>query len=303
MFTSLKKSLVSKLMVIWSNLHRIRIQFGVTPFAEIDSELDGLVFLKARVRTSLAAKKEVIALPRDNMIFSYVKNFGQWGTTEAKFLTELVIAQKRVNVSQLLMIDLGAHAGLVSKIFLDKLPGEDIQVILVDPLPNNVKAQMHNLQMYSTKVVHCPMAISTSSGMAEFEINPENIGASRLKNSSANSSKIERIQVQTISISDFEVKYLRNNSRYLILKSDLEGIDARILNEFSEAVWHRLIGGVFEIDSTSELDTDEIESLTKKLSPYRMSFSPNMEKELSEENFRSIWRSDQRKVSNLYFAL
>jgi FkbM family methyltransferase len=290
------------LMVNWSRLHRLRIHLGLTPFSEIQTDSDGVAFLKARVKTPLAARGEVIAIPKDRMIYSYVKNYGQWGTTEARFLENVVIHPYLQSSTKILLIDLGAHAGLVSKIFLDKLPDADIETILVDPLSKNIKAQVFNLKRYATRIKHCPKAISFSSGLANFEIDSENIGASRLSNAVQISDGDRNILVETISIPDFETKYLHGNSRSIVLKSDLEGIDAKILNSFSDQTWSRIIGGVFEFDSTSVLNADEINALAEKLSQFRTSFDANMSTVLSEIDFRSIWISDQRLLSNLYFV-
>jgi FkbM family methyltransferase len=303
MLTAAKLKIHSVLLNIWSEFHRIRIRLNLTPFKGDVTDEDGLVYLTARITTPLAKRKETVAIPRDNMIFSYVKNYGQWGVTEASFLASLVTARSRLHPNHFLMIDLGAHAGLVTKVFLDKIVNADVQVILVDPLSYNLKAQVHNLKKYAGRIQHCNMAISNTSGVAYFEINSDNIGASRLIDDSSNSSSLKKIQVQTISATNFEDKYLRGTARDIIIKSDLEGIDAQILSTLSEKIWERVVGGVFEIDSSIALSSEETELLTARLSKYRKSLNSEMTLELSEEEFRSILNYERSQVVNLYFTL
>ena len=67
---------IATLKIFWHFIHRLRITLGMTPYRELYETPNGLVFLSARINTPLSRKKEVIAIPKDNVIFTYVKNYG-----------------------------------------------------------------------------------------------------------------------------------------------------------------------------------------------------------------------------------
>ena len=295
-----RNTAISVLKTIWHHMHQFRIFLGVTPFRVIDETSNGLVFLSARISTPLARRGEVIAIPRDQMIFSYVRNFGQWGLDEAEFLVHAARSRKCLEECSFQLIDLGAHAGLVSKIFLDNFRDEKTSAVLVDPLVENFQAQKHNLQKYKTRIQFCNMALSNNSGSAEFEIDLKNIGASRLHDREKNNEASILQQVQTISVPDFESKYLQNSSS-IILKSDLEGFDVQAVNMFSDEVWQRIIAGVIEIDPSTKLDEKDLRTLTTRLSRFNVSTNSNRPESLTPIEIESIWVQEKRTSSNLYF--
>jgi FkbM family methyltransferase len=293
-------NIISILKKLWYQMHRLRILLGLTPFRIIDETAEGLVFLLARIKTPLARRGEVIAIPRDKMIFSYVRNYGQWGLEEAQFLVKVAKSRTEFTDSDLLLIDLGAHAGLVSKIFIDSIPIDNTKMILVDPLLENNQAQRHNLLRYEKSVEFCNMAISDFTGSAKFEVDLENIGASRLLDEARGSVGSLVQQVQTISVPDFVLRYLQNSAT-IILKSDLEGYDVEVINMLSDKIWERIIGGIIEIDPLSELSERDTSLLIGRLKFFNVSTKSTRSETLTHHEIASIWDEKKRTVSNLYF--
>lgn len=291
---------VATLKRVWSFIHRLRIALGITPFKILYETPNGLVFLSARINTPLSSKREVIAIPKDNVIYTYVKNYGEWGSLEANYLVSIANKEHFATSSHITLIDFGAHAGLVSKIFLDKFIGNRIEVILVDPLPMNIEAQAHNLRKYSKMVKQCESAITPLTRMVEFEIDLNNIGASKVKQGLTAHNNRNIIEVLGISAQQFELRYLQNFSR-IVYKSDLEGLDTKIINQFSENVWNRMVGGIIELDPHSNLEKEEIKALLKKFSSFNLSLNSDMSKLLSISDLDEILGSSCRSVSNLYF--
>ncbi len=292
---------IATLKIFWHFIHRLRITLGMTPYRELYETPNGLVFLSARINTPLSRKKEVIAIPKDNVIFTYVKNYGDWGSIEANHLVSIANKEHFAATSHITLIDFGAHAGLVSKIFLDKFVGDKIEVILVDPLPMNVEAQTHNLRKYSKVVKQCEIAITPLTGVVQFEVDLNNIGASKLKNNLIMPYHSRIIEVPGISAQHFELSYLQNSSR-IIYKSDLEGLDAKIINQFSGDVWNRMVGGIIELDPNSNLEKKEANELSKKFSSFNLSLNSDMSKLLSISDLCDILESVGGPTLNLYFT-
>ena len=290
---------VATLKIFWSFIHRLRITLGITPFKILYEMPNGLVFLSARINTPLSGKREVIAIPKDNMIYTYVKNYGEWGSIEANYLASIA-NKEHYTSSRITLIDFGAHAGLVSKIFLDKFIGDKIEVILVDPLPVNLEAQTHNLRKYSKVVTQCEMAITPLTGVVQFEIDLNNIGASQVKKGLITFNHRNIVEVPGISAQQFELKYLQNFNR-IVYKSDLEGLDAKIINQFSENFWNRMVGGIIELDPHSNLEKEEIKALSRKFSNFNLSLNSDMSQLLSTSDLNEILGSVGRSTLNLYF--
>jgi FkbM family methyltransferase len=297
-----KLTLVTHLKTLLSNFHILRINLGINPFKVLVEDPEGLVYLKARVKTGLARRGQVICLPKDQMIYSYVQNYGQWGSDEGVYLATLATKHKKLHHEDIILLDLGAHAGLVSKVFKNHTRPYKSNLILVDPLPLNIKAQKFNFQDERGSINHCQKAITLESGKVKFEFNIANIGASRVSSDQEHYLGENLMEVPAISARDFEIEYLGGHEKILV-KSDLEGLDATILNSFSKETWSRIIGGVIEIENALKNKEDIIKLLTSHLFHYKLYWDWNSKISLNHSEVLDLWNNKKILVKNLYFEL
>jgi len=294
------KKIVPTLKSIWYFFHVYRIKFGITPFVMIGEHKPGINLLRARVGTPLARRGQCIAVPNDKMIHSYVLNYGQWGKDEARFLAKLIKPVLKEESNRCLLIDFGAHAGLVTKQVLDNLENPNAYAILVDPLGMNIEAQEFNLSRHRISTTHVKYAISNISGRSNFLMDTNNVGSSHIKGNSTLTSSEVQYEIKSMTPKEFEELYLQKDER-IAIKSDIEGWDAFVLGSLGPTTWKKIIGGVIEVEGNLDSIAPHALNLKKELSEFKLSWDPLNQHEVSILALFDYWTSSGEEVRNLYF--
>lgn len=295
------EKIVSSLKTIWYCFHLIRIRLGITPFALGGEHKPGINLLRARMRTPLARRGERIAVPYDRMIYSYVLNYGQWGRDEARFLTELIRSVLKQESTRFMLVDFGAHAGLVTKQVLDNLKNTDARAILVDPLKTNIEAQEFNLFRHRTSTTHVKYAISNISGLSSFLMDSSNVGSSHVKGNSAQTSSEIECEILSMTPNEFEELYLQDEAK-IVIKSDIEGWDAYVLGSLGAVTWKKIIGGVIEIEGNLDSASPHARNLKNELAKFKLYWDPQGRDKVSIFTLFDEWSSNRKEVRNLYFC-
>ena len=209
-------------------LHNVRINLGITPFVQTGELGSGISLFRARIKTPLARKGQLLAIPVDRMIHSYVLNYGQWGKKEADYLTKVLASSLTKYPNDCILVDFGAHAGFVSKQVLDKLKSSRIKALLVDALNSNLSAQEFNLSTHSDRISLINCALSDVSGTTKFLMDMNNVGGSHMKGDSSPTLSEVEYDVQSMTPAEFEMRYLQGEKK-LVIKSDIEGWDAYVM--------------------------------------------------------------------------
>lgn len=250
--------------------------------------------LRLNKKTALGEKNEIIHIEPDDVIYRALSIFGEWGKAESEFLA--TICEEKIT-----FIDLGANVGLITKQLLN-LTNQIDKVLVVEPrtetMANLRLNLMNTIQISQIEAIFCQFALDKISGISILYTEVGNIGNSSLeKNLTPNSF---RETVRIMSSESFYTEFLNNEESY-ILKSDLQGLDATVLNALPQQFWKRVKGAVIEVWPSESIDYQEVFELSKKLTNgFKCSFSPTLTKCLDSNMLTEYWSSPDNKSQNLY---
>lgn len=130
---------------------------------------------------SIGPRGTYIKIPYDSLIFKTVRRYGQWELAESEFLaTGLKFASFKSD-SGTVLIDIGAHVGLVSLQTIN-IAKTNADIIMFEPISTHVRAIKHNLTNLKQKVniTVNESALSDRDGKASLFIDSANYGRSSL---------------------------------------------------------------------------------------------------------------------------
>jgi hypothetical protein len=91
----------------------------------------------------LGHKGTIIELPKDNIIFKYVRLRGTWELEESKFLACGLQKVEEIK-SKVALLDIGANTGLVALQVIN-ISGSNAEIFLFEPVPRHAFAISQNL--------------------------------------------------------------------------------------------------------------------------------------------------------------
>lgn len=254
--------------------------------------------------TSLGAKDELVELPKDRIINNYVRQRGSWELDECKFLvSELQALENHMNeTGKILFLDIGANAGLISR-QVRTLLDRDIEMILIEPIPLHVEVIKFNLSKFlpDSGIQIFQGALSNVDGTSKIYIQKQNRGNTSLFKDAMLGHSSEEIQIDLINMSKFSQRYLSHYS-HIVLKSDTQGFEARILSLIPFITWENIRAAVIEVWALPEIDEDEIAkliSIWEKLPHLKFSSSSNPLHSLTLAEIKQFWSSKSGKSLNL----
>jgi len=226
--------------------------------------------------------------------------FGYWSEDLSKFLAS------GIN-KNMVLLDLGAHSGLVSlQVFnLSSVP----KLYAVEPKKDALEALKTNLkkieQLCNIEIVDA--AVTNIKGKTGYLYTQ--LGATM--NSSIDSclpgnpteSEIIIETVKTIHSTELCKKLLSfAGTSEIALKSDLQGMDVKILSEFSDIFWSKVRIGSIEICSLEYGAEKEINLLIRRLKNLKQIFiDDQLTREISFEHLSKFYTSNSGKTLNIYF--
>ena len=265
--------------------------------ARINKNSDAVGSVVLNTHSPLGRRNQVIYVEKDDVIYRQILLNGSWGSEESSFLTSLLKKDST-------FIDLGANVGLITRQLLNSFESQ-LKVIVVEPRRQtmiNLKANLQTFRNNSLYEIHyCQFALGKTDGFTTLYTEENNIGNSSLIYDLAQSKKSEEIQI--MSGKNFERKFLSTSTSY-VLKSDLQGYDAAVLNQFDDVFWDNVIGGIIEIWPNEYQDSIDVRSLLVKLSQrFIFSFSIDFKNPVAAGKIASYWLDPTLKSQNLFFRM
>ena len=250
--------------------------------------------LKLNRSTDLGSKNDIIHIETDDVIYKSVNLSGEWGKSESVFLAGLCCEKTT-------LIDLGANIGLISRQILNVTKSIS-KVLVIEPRAATMLNLRMNLQEISEarslEIVFCQFALSEANGESYLYTETSNIGNSSLRMELAPSASHEK--VQTVTSETFYTSYLSKDETY-ILKSDLQGMDAAVLNALPNDFWDQVLGAVIEVWPSKTVREIDILSLSKKLTErFQCSFSPTFTEVVDSRKLSEYWINSNNGSQNLY---
>lgn len=251
-------------------------------------------------RNSFGAKGTILHIPSDVAITNNILRNGCWEAREVEHICKVACS----NEQGVTLIDLGAHAGLVSLQVRNRCP-KIKKFVLVEPVPLHVDCITLNFKAFNENVTVLAKALAEGNGVQKGYIDYENRGNFSLE-TLASTTQSNPLEVQTISASDFSKSLLLEEGNF-VLKSDLQGFDSRVLNQFDTKFWERTEGCVIEIWSLENVDETDARNLVGRLTKYfnsweigLMDFEPRVY--VSPEDLLSRWLNKGGSYTNLFLS-
>lgn len=250
--------------------------------------------LKLNRNTDLGSKNDIIHIETDDVIYKSVNLSGEWGKSESVFLAGLCCEKTT-------LIDLGANIGLISRQILNVTKSIN-KVLVIEPRAATMLNLRMNLQEISEarslEIVFCQFALGEANSESYLYTETNNIGNSSLRMELVPSSSHEK--VQTVTSETFYTSYLSKDETY-ILKSDLQGMDAAVLNALPKDFWNQVLGAVIEVWPSKTVREKDILSLSKKLTEsFQCSFSPTFTEVVDSIKLSEYWINSNNGSQNLY---
>ncbi len=253
----------------------------------------------------LGDKGELVTTPLDLTIFKYVADHGEWEAEESRFLANLLIAcgfngEVKDSVA---FIDIGANSGLVTKQVL-RLSKSECSLVLVEPIPNHVKAIQANLMQlqHRSRLKIVEAALDELSGERKIRIQDSNRGNSSFLSSAMPKSDSKELTVKVLAVEDFFNDYLYG-FRKIVLKSDTQGFDSKILSLLPKQFWNKCEGAVVEVWALPEIDLKDVENLMDmwtQFSEFNWEADGSAPTNLREVS--SFWLSKSGRSRNLFIS-
>ena len=290
---------------IWSRGRDVAIKMRILGARHIgiDEFENGLLRLN---RASLLGDKgDLVTTPLDRTIFKYVADHGEWEVEESRFLAKLLSDcgfNDEVKDS-VAFVDIGANSGLVTKQVL-RLSKSECSFVLVEPIPNHVKAIQANLMhlQHRSRLRIVEAALDEFSGEGKILIQDSNRGNSSFLSSAMPKSDSKELTVKVLAVEDFFNDYL-DGFRKIVLKSDTQGFDSKILSLLPKQVWNHCEGAVVEVWALPEIDIRDVENLMDmwtQFSEFNWEADGSAPTNLREVS--SFWLSKSGRSRNLFIS-
>jgi FkbM family methyltransferase len=236
-----------------------------------------------------------IRIPKDKVIYAYFLKDGYWALPTSYF-----ISKRLKKMRSPLIVDLGAHVGLVSLQSI-KLNFNRGRVIAVEALPNHFASLVRNIG--AEKLTAFCGALVSDASLVNIKILVDKMN---LGNSSAFTAIVpkelgrsDQIEVPVIALN--QVTKAINNSGF-ILKSDLQGYDAGVLANFGDDFWKFCLGGVIEVNAHNEIKSTDIIKLLERLHNYRhISWHPFNLGRISDKEVFDFWTAGNDLERDIFF--
>jgi FkbM family methyltransferase len=272
--------------------------FGHSKATQIGTTPEGNLILRLNSNSKLGAKGFELHIPDDRLFSGQISRYGQWDSLDVEFLVDGLNHDKRS-----VFCDIGANSGLIS-LQIKNLCANPSTFVIVEPIPNHVRAIKHNLsgpQLTGHKITICEFALSDSDGKGVIYIQESNRGNSSLHSEVVPSDNVNTASVILKDSKSFASNYL-SGFENIVIKSDTQGMDAKILSQFPIEIWQFVSRAVIEIWAVAVIEELEVDLLLKMWSKFRHISWSGETKKLTLDELRAFWLSQSGLHKNLYLA-
>ena len=263
---------------------------------------DGNAILKLKKSTALGKKGDLIELPRDKVIFEYVRRFGHWSIETSDFLAHSInkLNTPMANTTKTIaLIDLGANCGLVSLQIYNTIKSS-IHFIFVEPLSNHLVCLKSNFSKYihEENLTFFNFALGERTEKKVIFMDKLNVGNSSLLESVIPKSTVSRFEIDVKNAYDFFEEKLPLFDR-LIVKSDIQGFDALVLASLSGNLWNRVDAAVIEVWALPEIRIEDVLKLSERMKSFDLGWSAESIGKITLDEVKNFWlckNGDQRDL-------
>jgi len=270
---------------------------GARKFEELQN---GNVLISLNASSSLGPKGTVIEVPKDEIIYKELRHRGEWEKDVSDFLS-LCIRDLKNETRNVTFLDLGANIGLISLQVINQIKF-NIRLIAVEPLPQHISALERNLKLIPRKhqVIICPIALGSESKIEYIYKQNTNSGNTSLLSRVVPSDQVTKIRVQMLNSEEFSSKYLATNDHFVI-KSDLQGFDAKVLARLDKEIWEKTYAASVEVWALNEIEGQDVTDLIENWKHFnKISWSSSFTNIVSLEEVQEFWLGGTNTHRNVY---
>lgn len=263
-------------------------------FATLESGSEHLELIRI---SPLGKKGDLVQVPKDKVIHDYVIKRGKWEFDESEFLAEILNAQP----PDAFLLDIGANSGLITRQMLQLLTAPR-RVFMVEPIPLHLESIKFNIQSFTEKhaITICPFGLGKEDGTFPIYTEKDNQGNSSFMAEAVPTVGAKRTDVPVKNTEDFTKEFLPNAGA-IVIKSDLQGLDATVLAAIPEEIWRRTAGAVVEVWAHEKIEESDIQTLRNLWREFdEISWSDDRSKFIRLNEALDFWLSKDLGQRNLY---
>ena len=288
------------------NKWKFLINYRLLPFLHLKGarklqELQhGNMLIRLNADSSLGPKGTVLEVPKDEIIYQELRHRGEWEKEVSKFLSECIRDLKKES-QNITFLDLGANIGLISLQVINNLEF-NIKLIAVEPLPLHISALERNLKSISrtNEVLILPVALGLESKMEYIYKQNTNSGNTSLFARVVPIDQVSKVRIQILNTEEFARKYLQNDHNFVI-KSDLQGFDAKVLARLGAEIWKKTYAASVEVWALKEIEEQDVVNLIGNWEDFnKISWSSSFSNIVTLEEVQEFWLSSSNTHRNIY---
>ena len=247
--------------------------------------------LKIRFPGLFGSKGTVVAVSRDREIFTRFQKFASWCPSVSLFLS------KSFRKKGMLLLDLGAHAGLISLQTQRLSLNTQNPIVCVEPIPRHAESLRFNMRHSNCEIISKVLNADTQD--VTFYVDENNFGNSSAFRDVVGNSNIHELVLPSVTAQQIESLV---GSATIVLKSDLQGFDAYGLSLFSENFWNQVERGVVEVLAGTDIEKIHATITCARIGKFRnISWSPFGISRINESELLEFWTSMSGQERDVYF--
>jgi FkbM family methyltransferase len=277
--------------------------FGLSGAIPGPDSVTGNGILKLRFRSALGDKGDEIEIPKDGVIYEHVRKSGSWETNSSYFLSKTLRALEKQGLDgKTAFVDLGSNSGLVTLQTL-RYSNSSTTVLVIEPLPKHVQAIKNNLRKLALppdRLRIFEFALGHQDGIFEILTENNNKGNSSFLPSAVQNSTHVKTKVVMRKAADFFTQNLAT-FQHLVIKSDLQGMDANVLSVLPQNILNNVESAVVEVWALPDINPEDVENFIKKVSiSHFLGWSEATIGKIQPESVGNFWLSKSSLAKDLY---
>ena len=212
--------------------------------------------IRLNENTLLGQKGDLINLRLDEVITPKVLTNGAWEPEIINILKKFIKLDQRY-----IFFDIGCNIGLTSRQILNSFDNID-HSFHIEPSKKNIEIAKLNLSKFKN-TIFVNKALAQKSGREILYKNSVNYGNYSLDSNSIQSSQYEEEDVEIENINDFFSSVINQYNFKIIIKSDTEGFDYKLLSFIDDKILAEI--EIYYLEISNKLSSNELDLIYNKL--------------------------------------
>lgn len=211
--------------------------------------------IRLNENTLLGQKGDLIYLRLDEVITPKVLTNGAWEPEIINILKKFIRRDQKY-----IFFDIGCNIGLTSRQILNSFDNID-HSFHVEPSKKNIEIAKLNLSKFKN-TIFVNKALAQKSGKEILYKNSVNYGNYSLDSNSIQSTQYEEEVVEIENINDFFSSVINQHNFKIIIKSDTEGFDYKLLSFIDDKILAEI--EIYYLEINNKLSSNELDLIYNK---------------------------------------